>query len=69
MRSSVSYMLSAGGGECAMSHPDYPQHAHHHACLLVLVRGLGTGVKPRLFNKIWDRLNRVTNVKITGRFL
>lgn len=48
-----------------MSHPDYEQHAHHHGCLLVLVRGIGQS-KPRSLQKIFERLQRVNNVKITG---
>lgn len=65
MRSSVSYMLSHGSGEPIMSHPDFEQHAYHHGCLLVLVRGIGQS-KPRSLQNIFERLQRVNNVKITG---
>ncbi|XP_072944663.1 protein brunelleschi isoform X1 [Epargyreus clarus] len=63
MRSSVSYILSHAPGESVMSHPDYAQHAQHHACLLVLVKGIG-GVLGN-FNKLWERIQRVNNIKVT----
>lgn len=66
MRSSVSFMLSHGTGEPAMSHPDYEQHAHHHGALLVLVRGIGPA-KPRSLQKVFERLQKVNNVQVTGK--
>lgn len=66
MRSSVSYILSHAPGESVMSHPDYGQHAQHHACLLVLVKGIGGMLKN--FNKLWERLQRVNNIKVTGLY-
>ncbi|XP_059052611.1 protein brunelleschi [Achroia grisella] len=63
MRSSVSYILSHAPGESVMSHPDYSQHAQHHACLLVLVKGIGGMLKN--FNKLWDRIQKVNNIKVT----
>ncbi|KOB69480.1 NIK-and IKBKB-binding protein-like protein [Operophtera brumata] len=63
MRSSVSYILSHAPGESVMSHPDYGQHAQHHACLLVLVKGIGGMLKN--FNKLWERIQRVNNIKVT----
>ncbi|KAJ0174593.1 hypothetical protein K1T71_009701 [Dendrolimus kikuchii] len=63
MRSSVSYILSHAPGESVMSHPDYAQHAQHHACLLVLVKGVGGMLKN--FNKLWERIQRVNNIKVT----
>ncbi|XP_041981752.1 protein brunelleschi [Aricia agestis] len=63
MRSSVSYILSHAPGESVMSHPDYSQHAQHHACLLVLVKGIGGVLKN--FNKLWERIQRVDNIKVT----
>ncbi|XP_034834345.1 protein brunelleschi [Maniola hyperantus] len=63
MRSSVSYILSHAPGESVMSHPDYAQHAQHHACLLVLVKGIGGVLKN--FNKLWERIQRINNVKVT----
>lgn len=58
-------MLSHGSGEPGMSHPDYEQQAHHHSCLLVLIRGIGSS-KPRSLQKIFERVQRVNNVKIKG---
>lgn len=66
MRSSVSYMLSHGSGEPAMSHPDYEQQAHHHSCLLVLIRGIGTA-KPRSLQRVFERIQQVNNIKIKGK--
>ncbi|KAL0871281.1 hypothetical protein ABMA27_005032 [Loxostege sticticalis] len=63
MRSSVSYILSHAPGESVMSHPDYAQHAQHHACLLVLVKGIGGMLKN--FNKLWERIQKVNNIKVT----
>ncbi|XP_013180026.1 PREDICTED: protein brunelleschi [Papilio xuthus] len=63
MRSSLSYILSHAPGESVMSHPDYAQHAQHHACLLVLVKGIGGVLKN--FNKLWERIQRVNNIKVT----
>lgn len=63
MRSSVSYILSHDPGESVMSHPDYAQQAQHHACLLVLVKGIGGMLKN--FNKLWERIQRVNNIKVT----
>lgn len=63
MRSSVSYILSHAPGESVMSHPDYSQHAQHHACLLILVKGIGGMLKN--FNKLWERIQRVNNIKVT----
>ncbi|XP_073961512.1 protein brunelleschi-like [Choristoneura fumiferana] len=63
MRSSVSYILSHAPGESVMSHPDYAQQAQHHACLLVLVKGVGGMLKN--FNKLWERIQRINNIKVT----
>lgn len=65
MRSSVSYILSSSTSELNMSHPDYEQYSHDHAALLVLIRHLGSQLKPKAFIKFFDRLSKVTNVKIT----
>lgn len=61
----MSYMLSHGSGEPSMSHPDYEQQAHHHSCLLILIRGIGQS-KPRSLQKIFERIQQVNNVKIKG---
>ncbi|XP_055918283.1 protein brunelleschi [Eupeodes corollae] len=64
MKSTVSYMLSHGSGEPVMSRPDYEQSCYHHGCLLVLLRGIGDA-KPRSLQRIFDRVRKVNNVKIT----
>ncbi|XP_055858949.1 protein brunelleschi [Episyrphus balteatus] len=64
MKSTVSYMLSHGSGEPVMSRPDYEQCGYHHGCLLVLLRGIGDA-KPRSLQRIFDRVRKVNNVKIT----
>ncbi|XP_055386029.1 protein brunelleschi [Condylostylus longicornis] len=64
MRSSVGIMLSQTCGEPTVSHPDYEQNALHHSCLLVLLRGIGPA-KPRSLQKIFERVRRINNVKIT----
>lgn len=46
-----------------MSHPDYEQEAHHHASLLVLVRGIGHS-KPRSLQHVFERIQRVSHVRI-----
>lgn len=67
MRSSVSYMLSHNSGEPIMSHPDYAQQAHHHASLLLLIRGVGQ-LKPKSLQRIFERVQAINNVQITGNF-
>lgn len=65
MRSSVSYILSSSTTEPNMSHPDYEQYSHDHAALLVLVRSIGSQLKQKNFSRIFDKINRLTNIKIT----
>lgn len=65
MRSSVSYILSSATSEPNMSHPDYEQFSHDHAALLVLVRHIGSQLKPKTFNKFFERISRISSVKIT----
>lgn len=48
-----------------MAHPDYEQHHYHHGCLLILVRGIGP-LKPRSLQRVFERIQRVNNVKIPG---
>lgn len=48
-----------------MSHPDYEQYSHDHAALLILVRQIGSLLKPTIFNKFYERISRVNNVKVT----
>ncbi|XP_054742019.1 protein brunelleschi [Anastrepha obliqua] len=63
MRANVGLMLSHGASETIMSRPDYEQNALHHGCLLVLLRGVGPS-KPRSLQKAFDKVRRVSNVKI-----
>lgn len=65
MRSSVSYILSTSSSEPNMSHPDYEQFTHDHAALLILVRQIGSQLKPKTFNKFYDRISKISHVKIT----
>ncbi|KAJ8935382.1 hypothetical protein NQ314_012793 [Rhamnusium bicolor] len=48
-----------------MSHPDYEQYSHDHAALLILVRHIGSQLKPKTFIKFFDRISKINNVKIT----
>ena len=68
MRANVSLMLTHGASEPIMSRPDYEQNALHHGCLLVLLRGVGPS-KPRSLQKAFDKVRRVSNVKINGKLL
>ncbi|XP_036344710.1 protein brunelleschi-like isoform X1 [Rhagoletis pomonella] len=63
MRANVGLILSHEAGETIMSRPDYEQNALHHGCLLVLLRGVGPS-KPRSLQKAFDKVRRVSNVKI-----
>lgn len=65
MRSSVSYILSSTTTEPNMSHPDYEQYSHDHAAFLVLVKSIGSQLKQKTYNKFYERINRISNVKIT----
>lgn len=65
MRSSVSYILSSAASEPNMSYPDYEQNSHDHAALLILVRQIGTQLKPKIFTKLFERIARCNNHKIT----
>ncbi|XP_057664018.1 protein brunelleschi isoform X1 [Diorhabda carinulata] len=65
MRSSVSYILSSSISEPKMSHPDYDQYSHDHAALLVLVKHIGNQLKPKIFFKFYERINKLTSVRIT----
>ncbi|KAF5285809.1 hypothetical protein FQA39_LY04270 [Lamprigera yunnana] len=65
MRSSVSYILSSTTSEPNMSHPDYEQYSHDHAAHLILVKQIGSCLKTKIFNKFFERISRVNNVKIT----
>ena len=41
-----------------MSHPDYDQTAHDHAGLLVLLRPIGTQIKPKVIARLCERITK-----------
>ncbi|XP_008555730.1 protein brunelleschi [Microplitis demolitor] len=41
-----------------MSQPDYDQTTHDHASLLVLLKSIGTQLKPKLLTRLCDRINK-----------
>ncbi|CAH1773233.1 unnamed protein product [Owenia fusiformis] len=47
-----------------MSFPDYSQKVEDHQNLLVLVKHIGTQLKSRSFNKVYERISRVQHVRI-----
>ncbi|KAH1014537.1 hypothetical protein HUJ05_012391 [Dendroctonus ponderosae] len=65
MRSSISYILSTSSAEPNMSHPDYDQISHDHAALLILVKHIGSQLKPKVFTKFFERIAKLNEVKIT----
>ncbi|XP_042221045.1 protein brunelleschi-like isoform X1 [Homarus americanus] len=65
MRSSVSVILSNPPPDTTMSYPDYCTSPHHHQTLLVLVRQVGSQLKSRSFHKLYDRISRVGQVKVS----
>lgn len=65
MRSSISYILSTSSAEPNMSHPDYEQISHDHAALLILVKHVGSQLKPKVFTKFFERIAKLNEVKIT----
>lgn len=50
-----------------MAHPDYEQHHYHHGSMLILVRGIGP-LKPRSLQRVFERIQRINNVKIPGKY-
>lgn len=48
-----------------MSHPDYEQYSHDHAALLILVKSIGPSIKQKTYNKFFERVSRISNLKIT----
>jgi hypothetical protein len=65
MRSSVCALNAASGENFNLMYPDYEQTTSHHSQLLVLIRGIGPN-KPRTLQKIFERIQKVNNVKIKG---
>lgn len=47
-----------------MQLPDYTQRAEDHQAFLVLVKHLGKELKPKSFKKVFERINRIQNVRI-----
>ncbi|KYN05357.1 Trafficking protein particle complex subunit 9 [Cyphomyrmex costatus] len=63
MRSAISVILSSPVPDNKMSHPDYEQTAHDHAALLLLLRPVGTQIKPKTISRLCERI-----VKAGSRF-
>ncbi|KYN12680.1 Trafficking protein particle complex subunit 9 [Trachymyrmex cornetzi] len=63
MRSAISVILSSPVPDNKMSHPDYEQTAHDHAALLLLLRPVGTQIKPKTVSRLCERI-----VKAGSRF-
>ncbi|KAF2361387.1 TRAPP II complex Trs120 [Trinorchestia longiramus] len=64
MRSSVSVILSSPPPDTTMSYPDYQAHPHQHRSLLVLVAPLGSRVKSKSFQQLYERISRVSHLKV-----
>ncbi|XP_046397297.1 protein brunelleschi isoform X2 [Ischnura elegans] len=64
MRSAVSAILSAPAPDTRMSHPDYRQTAHDHSALLVLVRHIGRQLKQKSFERVLERIRRVSRLRV-----
>jgi trafficking protein particle complex subunit 9 len=65
MRSSVCAINAASGDNFNMNYPDYSQTSTDHSSILILVRGVGPS-KPKSLQKIFERIQKVNNVKIKG---
>ncbi|KAL6263112.1 hypothetical protein P5V15_005912 [Pogonomyrmex californicus] len=63
MRSAISVILSSPVPDNKMSHPDYEQTAHDHAALLLLLKPVGTQIKPKTVSRLCERI-----VKAGSRF-
>ncbi|KAL6435603.1 hypothetical protein ACFW04_005506 [Cataglyphis niger] len=63
MRSAISVILSSPVPDNKMSHPDYEQTAHDHAALLLLLRPIGTQIKPKTVSRLCERI-----IKAGSRF-
>ncbi|GLG96735.1 Protein brunelleschi, partial [Gryllus bimaculatus] len=64
MRSSVSVILSSPAPDTSMSHPDYEQTGHDHASLLILVKHIGSQLKPKHFVRMFERISRVCQERV-----
>ncbi|CAG0883588.1 unnamed protein product [Darwinula stevensoni] len=67
MRSSVSVILSSPPPDTTMHFPDYGQTVKDHQALLILVRHSGQQLKGKTFNRLFDRISKVNQVKITDQ--
>ncbi|KAK6627902.1 hypothetical protein RUM44_010384 [Polyplax serrata] len=47
-----------------MSHPDYDQTSHDHCSILVLIKHIGEELKPKSFNKVFDKISKINRIKI-----
>ncbi|XP_076241389.1 trafficking protein particle complex subunit brun isoform X1 [Calliopsis andreniformis] len=63
MRSAISAILSSPVPDNKMSHPDYEQTAHDHAALLLLLRPIGSQIKPKTVSRLCERI-----IKAGSRF-
>lgn len=63
MRSALSVILSSPVPDNKMSHPDYEQTAHDHATILILLKPLGTQIKPKSVTRVCERI-----IKSCSRF-
>ncbi|XP_014228052.1 protein brunelleschi [Trichogramma pretiosum] len=63
MRSALSVILSSPVPDNKMSHPDYEQTAHDHATILVLLKPVGTQIKPKTVDRLCERI-----IKCGSRF-
>lgn len=61
MRSAVSVILSSPVPDNKMSQPDYEQTAYDHAAILVLLKQVGSPLKPKVMGKLSDRIVKCGN--------
>ncbi|XP_026821894.1 protein brunelleschi [Rhopalosiphum maidis] len=64
MRSSVSAILSTPTQDPNMSHPDYEMTVHDHGTLLILVKHLGEELSSKNFNRLFERICRINQLRI-----
>ena len=50
-----------------MSFADYSQRAEDHQTLLVLVQSIGSQVKSKTYQKLFDRISRLQSVAVPGQ--
>ncbi|ODN02451.1 Trafficking protein particle complex subunit 9 [Orchesella cincta] len=64
MRSAVSVILSGTAPEQNMSYPDYSQTPLDHQSLLVVVRHIGRQLRTKQFNRAFERISRINQLKV-----